>query len=120
MTRLDATRLDAGSAVPVASLALPSEPIDADQVREGAPRAGHVVLDELGGRSIGVWEHTPGVSTDVEADEVFVVVAGAATLEFEHPPLPPVELRPGMIVRLDAGMRTVWTIHETLRKVYVA
>ncbi|MFS2280476.1 cupin domain-containing protein [Microbacterium sp. OR21] len=106
--------------MPVTSLALPSEPIDEAQVRGGAPRAGHVVLDEAGGRSIGVWEHTPGVSTDVEADEVFVVVAGSATLEFEHPALPPVELRPGTVVRLDAGMRTVWTIHETLRKVYVA
>ena len=45
----------------------------------------------------------------VEADEVFVVLAGSATLEFEEPPLPPVELAPGVVVRLSAGMRTVWT-----------
>ena len=57
---------------------------------------------------------------DVEADEVFVVLAGDATVEFEDPALPPIELRPGSIVRLDEGMRTVWTVRETLRKVYIA
>lgn len=114
------TRLDAGAAVVAASLVIPDDPIDTAQVRAGSPRAGHVTLDETGDRTIGVWEHSPGVSTDVEADEVFVVVAGAGTIEFDEPALPPVELRPGVIVRLTAGMRTVWTVRETLRKVYVA
>lgn len=67
-----------------------------------------------------MWEHTPGTSTDVEADEVFVVLAGAATVSFDGPALEPIELRPGSVVRLTAGMRTVWTVRETLRKVYLA
>ena len=67
-----------------------------------------------------MWEHTPGASTDVEADEVFVVLAGSATVAFEDPALQSIELRPGSVVRLTAGMRTVWTVRETLRKVYFA
>nr|WP_274635938.1 cupin domain-containing protein [Microbacterium bovistercoris] len=114
------TRMDAGTAVVAASLEIPDEPVPADQVRAGSPRTGFLDLDETEERAIGVWEHTPGVSTDVEADEVFVVVAGAGLIEFTRPALPPVELRPGVIVRLAAGMHTVWTVRETLRKVYIA
>lgn len=99
-----------------AALSLPLEPVAAAQVREGSPATGYVELTD----EIGVWEHTPGTSTDVEADEVFVVLSGAATLSFDVPELPPIELRPGSVVRLEAGMRTVWTVHETLRKVYLA
>ena len=69
---------------------------------------------------VGVWEMSAGAMRDVEADEVFVVLAGAATVEFSDPALPPIELRPGSVVRLEAGMRTIWTVRETLRKVYVA
>ncbi len=57
---------------------------------------------------------------DVEDDEVFVVLAGEATVEFIDPVLPPIELRAGSVVRLESGMHTVWTVRETLRKVYVA
>ena len=35
-------------------------------------------------------------------------------------PAPTVELRPGSVVRLRAGQRTVWTVRQTLRKVYIA
>ena len=69
---------------------------------------------------VGVWEHSPGVSTDVEADEVFVVLAGSGVLSFDAPALPPVTLAAGVIVRLTEGMRTTWTVTETLRKVYIA
>ena len=43
-----------------------------------------------------------------------------ATVTFDGPALPPMELRAGSVARLTAGMRTVWTVHETLRKVYIA
>jgi uncharacterized cupin superfamily protein len=29
-------------------------------------------------------------------------------------------LAPGSVVRLEAGMKTIWTVRETLRKVYVS
>lgn len=105
-----------GVAMDAASLAIPLEPLPADQVLSGSPSAGFV---ELTG-TIGVWEHTPGTSTDVEADEVFVVLSGAATLSFADRELAPVSLVPGTLVQLTAGMHTVWEVHETLRKVYIA
>ncbi len=55
-----------------------------------------------------------------EIDEVFVVVAGDATVEFVSPALDAVGLAPGAVVRLSAGMQTVWTVRETLRKIYLA
>ena len=108
-----ATMMDASTA------ALTHEPVPADQVVAGAPTTGHLVLDASEGRTVGVWEMTPGAMRDVEADEVFVVLVGAATVEFEHPHASPIVLGPGSVVRLEAGTRTIWTVRQTLRKVYV-
>ena len=99
-----------------AALALVHEPVDASQVVAGSPTTGIHEIDE----ATGVWEMSPGAMSDVEVDELFVVVSGAATVEFIDPALPSVELRPGSVVRLEAGMGTVWTVRETLRKVYIA
>ncbi|MGU3645708.1 cupin domain-containing protein [Microbacterium sp. C23T] len=103
-----------------ASLELDLEPLPADQVVQGSPTTGFAELGGFGGIELGVWEHTPGASTDVEADEVFVVLSGSATVSFDDPALEPIELRTGSVARLTAGMRTVWTVRETLRKVYIA
>ena len=108
--------LEPGTATDAATLALPHEPVPAEQVVAGAPSTGYVELTD----AIGVWAMSPGTMRDVEADEVFVVLAGSATVSFEHPALPSISLAPGSVVRLTAGMRTVWTVHETLRKVYLA
>lgn len=112
--------LTPGTVTDASSLTFPLTPVPAGQAVGGAPSAGFVELGAIGGVEVGVWEHTPGVSTDVESDEVFVVVSGSATVAFHDPPLPPVELRAGSVVRLVAGMRTTWTVRETLRKVYIA
>ncbi|MDT0382873.1 cupin domain-containing protein, partial [Streptomyces sp. DSM 42041] len=64
-------------------------------------------------------EHTPGVSRDVESDEVFVVLGGDASIAFDDG-TPTIDLRPGSLVRLHAGQRTTWTVRETLRKVFIA
>ena len=69
---------------------------------------------------VGVWTCDPGVYPDTEADEVFVVLEGAATVEFVAPALPATEIGPGSVVRLEEGMRTVWTVREALRKVYLS
>ena len=108
--------MNPGVVTDAASLELELEPVPADQVVEGAPATGCAGLTE----TIGVWEHTPGTSTDVESDEVFVVLSGSATVSFDDPALEPIELRAGSVARLTAGMRTVWTVRETLRKVYIA
>ena len=112
------TELDAGILVTASDVDVPLAPVPTAQVVAGSPSTGSVDLDEDMG--IGVWEMTPGAMSDTEIDEVFVVVAGSATVEFTAPALPAIELQPGSIVRLEAGMRTVWTVRETLRKVYLA
>jgi len=118
------SRLALGTVTDAATVALTHEPVPPDQVVAGAPTTGLLELDALGGEEVGaevgIWEMTPGAMRDVEADEVFVVLAGAATVAFEDPGLAPIELHPGSVVRLTAGMRTVWTVRETLRKVYLA
>jgi len=104
------------------AIALDHEPLPADQVVAGAPTTGFAVLveasPERSGPEIGVWEMTPGTATDVEVNEVFVVLAGRGTLLM--PGLDGVELTPGSVVQLTAGMVTTWIVHETLRKLYIA
>ena len=90
----------------------------ADQSIRGAPGTGTATLGEFGGLQVGVWEMTPGVMSDVEADEVFVVLSGAATVEFDDD-TPAMTLGPATWRAWPAGARTVWTVTETLRKVYL-
>lgn len=99
---------------------LSHEPLPAEEVRGGSPTAASAVLATLGDTEIGVWEMTPGTASDTEADEVFVVLSGRATITFDDPSLPDVEVGPGSVVRLAEGQRTVWTVTETLRKIYIA
>lgn len=103
--------------VHAATAEVATEPIAADQVRSGAPEAGTLDLTGPAGLEVGIWVHSPGTSTDVEADELFVVLAGRATIEPDGGA--PVEVGPGDVVHLVAGTATTWTVHETLRKVYV-
>jgi uncharacterized protein len=116
----DAVRLIAGAMTDATGLVLEHDPVPADQVVAGSPATGYAPLDESEAGEIGVWEMTPGAMRDVEVDEVFVVLSGAATVEFEHPHASPIVLAPGSVVRLEAGMKTIWTVRETLRKVFIA
>ncbi len=108
-----------GAEVNALEVELLDSPVPAEQVQDGAPTASAAALGEFDGREVGVWELTPGTVTDVEADELFVVLSGTATVEFvdedrlEH-------LVPGSVMQLMAGQRTVWTVTATLRKVYIA
>jgi uncharacterized cupin superfamily protein len=91
-------------------------PVEPSTVLDGDPCTGSRALAAVAGAEVGVWEMTPGTATDVEVDEVFVVLSGSATLAFDDGTV--LELRPSSTVRLRAGDRTTWTVHETLRKVY--
>ena len=105
--------------VAAGTIALPHEPVPSAQRVEGAPSTGATELGAFGGLEVGVWEMAPGTMTDVEADELFVVVAGRATIAFDGRPEVLV-IGPGDIVRLTEGDRTTWTVTETIRKVYLA
>ncbi len=106
------------TAVHAADHFLEHEQVPADQVVDGDPHTGVAALGRFGGLEVGVWEMTPGVVRDVESDEVFVVLSGAATVEFDDG-TPALTLAPGDVVRLAEGAHTVWTVTKTLRKVYL-
>lgn len=99
------------------SLDLDWEPIPPQSVVSGTPRVGATTIAAPAGLEVGVWAHTVGVSTDVEADEVFVVLSGRATIEFEDGT--ELNVGPGDVGILPPGAHTRWTVHEDLRKVYV-
>lgn len=98
--------------------ALEPEDLDPGQIVSGAPVVtGKVLWESPDGRQIrGIWQITPGVVTDVEANELFVVVSGRATIEVEGGAT--LEVGPGSACVLREGDRTTWTVHETLRKAY--
>lgn len=90
-------------------------PLEADGGSEPLATASTVLADSPA--QVGLWEAGPGTDTDVEVDELFVVLSGAGTVTFEDGEV--VELRPGAVVRLHAGDRTTWVVTERLRKLYV-
>ncbi|MHC3467650.1 cupin domain-containing protein [Streptomyces sp. 7R007] len=105
-------------ALHVPDAALEPEPLDPGQIVSGTPEVtGKVVWESADGRQLrGIWQMTPGVVTDTEADELFVVVSGSATIEVEGGPT--LRVGPGDMAVLRKGDRTTWTVHETLRKAY--
>lgn len=118
-----AGELAAGTGVDAARLALVHSALPATEVLSGTPTTALHPLATIGGGSgveIGIWEMTPGTASDTEVDEVFVVLSGRARIAFISPELPDLEVGPGSVVRLAEGMRTVWTVTETLRKIYIA
>lgn len=93
--------------------------LPASQIISGTPQVGTAELGQLGEVSIGVWEMSPSVTRDVEVDEFFIVLSGRATVAFADGS-PELLLQPGTMGHLAAGTATVWSVTETLRKVYVA
>lgn len=115
------TTLDAGQALRVNRLELDHEPVPADQAGGGDPTTAVVELGVISGVELGVWEMGTGTMYDVEAEEIFVVTAGRGKVVIEaygDMPAHSADLEPGTIMRLGAGMKTVWTVTEPLRKVY--
>ncbi|TNM70333.1 cupin domain-containing protein [Streptomyces sp. NP160] len=91
-----------------------------EEVVAGAPTARYLELAAPAGVEVGLWEMTPGAARDTEADEVFVVLSGRATVTVSSQDDDELlELTAGSVVRLRAGDRTTWTVHEPLRKLYV-
>jgi uncharacterized cupin superfamily protein len=98
--------------VPVHDVRLSPDELAPEQIVAGDPVTSSLELGE--GR--GIWEITPGVITDVERDEIFVVLSGRATIAVEGGAT--IEVGPGDVGLLAEGARTTWIVHETLRKVY--
>lgn len=105
-------------AVRAADLELEPEALDPSQILAGTPATSGAVLSEsTDGRIVrGVWRCTAGTVTDVEQDEMFVVLEGRATIAVEGGPV--IEVAPGSVCVLERGARTTWTVHEPLLKAY--
>ena len=106
----------------VGALPLAGEPVEASLIVAGTPETATLALGTVGGAEVGVWEMTAGGMRDIEVDEIFVVVGGAATVALLSGPRAgeTIALRPGVVCRLEAGMSTEWTVPSVLRKVYIA
>lgn len=102
-----------------AALAAPLtlEPVPAHQIISGEPSTGSAALGVFNGQEFGVWEMSVGAMSDVETDELFIVIAGRASVELDSGER--FELVSGSTFMLSEGDRTVWTVSETLRKIYV-
>lgn len=103
--------------------ALVHEPVDASQLVAGTPSTGVACLGEIFGVEFGLWEMSQGSMGDIEAEELFIVLSGKATVKVE--PVNGFEaeeftLVPGSICHLREGMHTIWNVTEPLRKVYLA
>jgi uncharacterized cupin superfamily protein len=71
---------------------------------------------EDGSEVRGVWEMTPGVLEGVDSDEMFVIISGRATVEFDDGRV--WEVGPGDVGVTVPGEVARWTVHETVRKAY--
>ena len=96
---------------------LDAAPLDPSTILSGSPEVFHKGIYEGDDVTIGIWQHGVGTSSDVEADEVFVVLSGRATIEIHDGPT--LEVGPGDVCSYPPGAVSTWTVHETLRKVYV-
>lgn len=114
------TGMQPGSVVHARGASLSHAPVEGWQKVSGEPTTAAHELGAFAGTEFGLWEMSAGSMLDVEADEVFLVISGTATVEFLEPELPSIDLEPGSIVRLGEGMRTRWTVTGApLRKLYV-
>jgi uncharacterized cupin superfamily protein len=104
----------------IASAKLAIDPVDPSSVIHGNPIVSNLILwtSKHGDRIRGIWEITPGVVTDTEADEIFVVRSGRATIKIDGDGDDEYEVGPGSVGMFRSGTRTTWIVHETLRKAY--
>ena len=93
------------------------EALDPEQIVSGSPEVTELTLFESeDGETSGLWQITPGVVTDTEVEESFMVIPGKGRITFEDGNQ--LELRPGVTHHFEGGENTTWTIEETLLKTY--
>lgn len=105
--------------IDASSVELEVETVPDDQSVRGEPTTGWRSLGTTLGLEVGVWEMSTGAMTDIEVDEIFVVISGEATVTLivDEQPTEVIDLRPGSICRLPEGAHTLWEVTRTVRKV---
>lgn len=93
-------------------------PIPPEQVLEGDPQAGGLILWRSADSTLanGIWECTPGRFTWTHADETLCLVQGSVTVTPEGGE--PFEITPGDVVFFPEGTKTEWLVKETVRKAF--
>lgn len=67
----------------------------------------------------GLWEVTPGIFSSIRDGhhEICQIISGAATIEETDGST--FEIGPGSLFVTPAGWEGTWTVHETLRKIWI-
>ncbi len=89
-------------------------------VHEGnpVPSGKDFILPKGESFSEGLWSCTPGEFTiDFTWEETIYLLAGSMTVEDESGKK--YDVRPGDFLYIPKGSRQKWTIHKTIKKVYV-
>jgi uncharacterized cupin superfamily protein len=94
---------------------VPGDP-EPDSVIAGNPVTSNLVLTSDDKLRYGIWQITPGTSVQVATPGMFVVLSGRATIAVDGGAT--FDIGPGDVCIWDGGERTIWTVHETLRKVW--
>lgn len=98
-------------------LPLEHSPLDSEKNLSGDVTTAVSARATEGDMEVGVWEHSMGTSTDVEVEEVFVVLEGEGTVTCEDGGR--IDLAPGVVGLLPMGAKTTWTVTKPLRKVWI-
>ena len=86
------------------------------RVLAGNPATSSMPLPSDGKVGYGLWQIAPGQAVEVAPKGMFVVLYGRATIAVDDGQT--FDVGPGDVCIWDGGERTIWTVHETLRKVY--
>lgn len=112
------------TAVPLVHVTVPDlvlgTPAPKPQSTTGQHEAAAAVWTTPDGRTeTGVWECDPGTFSAVRSgrSEVCQITAGRATVTGEDGVV--AEVGPGSTLVLPDGWRGTWTVHETIRKLYL-
>jgi uncharacterized protein len=102
--------------VRVAEAELTPDPHRPGRILAGNPETASMALTSDDKVRYGIWEIAPGTAAEVAPTGMFVVLSGRATIAVDGGPA--FDVGPGDVCIWDGGERTIWTVHETLRKVY--
>lgn len=95
---------------------LEPEQLEPDQVILGQPQVSSLVLYRGEGGEAGLWQITPGVVTDVEAEESFLVIEGRAIIEYADGRA--FTVGPGDTHHFEGGEEATWKVEKTLLKAW--
>lgn len=89
------------------------------RVISGKPSATELVLHEMDGAEIGLWEITPGTfrSSKSGISEFMYFLSGSGTITRENGDV--IDIAADTFLSLPDGSEVVWDVTETARKLYM-